>query len=154
MKTEVNAPTRNGQETRANVPRNKGSRPTFVGARGHRDLKVVQPAYTLAMEIFKKSRSFPEEERYSLTSQIRRSSHSVAANIAEGYCKRQYPSMFSIKMADADAEATETRVWLDFARDCGYLSPENHKTLTDGYEEVGRMLNGMIARPSSFALAS
>jgi len=62
--------------------------------------------------------------------------------------------MFVSKMADCDAEATETLVWLDFARDCGYLPPENCETLTEGYEEVGRMLSGMIAKPSSFALAS
>jgi len=129
-------------------------KPFRDGMRGHRDLKVYQLAYRLAMEVFRLSRSFPEDERYSLTSQIRRSSRSVAANIAEGYRKRQYPNMFVSKMADCGAEAPETLVWLDFARDCGYLSPENHKTLTDGYEEVGRMLNGMIARPGSFALAS
>ena len=90
--------------------------------RGHRDLKVYQLAYSLAMRIFEESMTFPPEERYSLTSQIRRSSRSVAANIAEGFRKRQYPSMFMSKLADSDAEATETQVWLDFARDCGYLS--------------------------------
>jgi four helix bundle protein len=78
----------------------------------------------------------------------------VAASLAEGYRKRQYPNMFVSKMADCDGEATETQVWLDFAVDCGYLLRENHKTLTDGYEEIGRMLNGMIAKPGSFALAS
>ena len=122
--------------------------------RGHRDLKVYQLAYKLAKEVFVVSRTFPGDERYSLTSQIRRSSRSVAVNLAEGYRKRQYPNMFVSKMADCDAEATETLVWLDFARDFGYLSVENHKTLTDGYEEVGRMLSGMIAKPGSFALAS
>jgi four helix bundle protein len=122
--------------------------------RGHRDLKVYQLAYRLAMEVSRLSRSFPEDERYSLTSQIRRSSRSVAANIGEGYRKRQYPNMFVSKMADCDAEATETLVWLDFARDRGYLSAENHRVLADGYEEVGRMLNGMIAKSGSFALAS
>ena len=122
--------------------------------RGHRDLKVYQLAYRLAMEVFRVSRTFPEDERYSLTSQIRRSSRGVAANLAEGYRKRQYPNMFVSNMADCDAEATETLVWLDFARDCGYLSPENYKTLTGGYEEVGRMLSGMIAKPGSFALPS
>ena len=124
---------------------------TSSGARGYRDLKVYQLAYKLAMEIFKCSKTFPEEERYSLTSQIRRSSRSVAANIAEGYRKRQYPNMFLSKMADCDAEATETQVWLDFARDCGYLSPERHAELKAGYEEVGRMLSGMIASPDKFA---
>ncbi len=118
--------------------------------RGHRDLKVYQLAYKLAMDIFSKSKTFPQDERYSLTSQIRRSSRSVAANIAEGYRKRQYPNMFVSKLADSDAEATETGVWLDFARDCGYLSDEHHKELTAGHDEVGRMLSGMIANPGKF----
>ncbi len=117
---------------------------------GHRDLKAYQLAYRLAMEIFSESKTFPHDERYSLTSQIRRSSRSVAANIAEGYRKRQYPNMFVSKLADSDAEATETQVWLDFARDCGYLSRENHKRLVQGYDQVGRMLNGMIAAPEKF----
>ena len=132
------------------------SNPKPVGnrLRGHRDLKAYQLAYKLAMEVFRASRTLPEDERYSLTSQIRRSSRSVAANLAEGYRKRQYPNMFVSKMADCDAEATETLVWLDFARDCGYLSPANYATLTGGYEEVGRMLSGMISKPGSFALAS
>ncbi|MBI4185779.1 four helix bundle protein [Candidatus Berkelbacteria bacterium] len=120
-------------------------------ARGHRDLKVYQLAYRLAMEIFKCTKTFPGDERYSLTSQIRRSSRSVAANIAEGYRKRQYPNMFLSKMADCDAEATETHVWLDFARDCGYISTARHEELAKGYEEVGRMLNGMISNPGKFA---
>ncbi len=118
--------------------------------RGHRDLKVYDLAFKLAMEIFRLSKSFPEEERYSLTSQIRRSSRSVAANIAEGFRKRQYPNMFLSKLADSDAEATEAQVWLDFARDCGYLSQEQHKRLTAGYEEVGKMLNSMMADPDKF----
>lgn len=117
---------------------------------GHRDLKVFQLAYDLAMQIFRESRSFPQEERYSLTSQIRRSSRSVAANIAEGFRKRQYPNMFVSKLADSDAEATETQVWLDFARDCGYLSPERHKQFMKGYEEVGKMIHGMIERAEEF----
>ena len=103
------------------------------------------------MEIFKCSKAFPEDERYSLTSQIRRSSRSVVANIAEGYRKRQYPNMFLSKMADCDAETNETQVWLDFSRDCGYLSKENHQALRAGYEEVGRMLSGMMASPEKFA---
>ncbi len=120
-------------------------------AQGFRDLKVYQAAYELAMDIFKQSRTFPQDERYSLTSQIRRASRSVAANIAEGYRKRQYPAMSVSKLADSDSEASETQVWLDFARDCGYLSAEPHKQLNAGYEEVGRMLNGMIANSDKFA---
>ena len=89
---------------------------------GFRDLKVYQLAYQLAMEIFHESKSFPPEEKYSLTDQIRRSSLSVASNIAEGYRKKRYAKMFVSKMADADGQAAEIQVWLDFARDCGYLS--------------------------------
>ena len=118
---------------------------------GHRDLKVYQLAYRLAMEIFEVTKGFPKDERYSLTDQIRRSSRSVAANIAEAFRKRQYPNMFISKLADADAEATETQVWLDFAKDCGYLSPERHSELTAGYTEVGKMLGAMMAHPERFA---
>ena len=119
--------------------------------KGHRDLKVYQLAYTLAMEVFRLSRTFPREELYSLTDQIRRSSRSVAANIAEGFRKRRYPNMLVSKLTDCDAEATETQVWLDFAFDCGYLSKENRDQLTSGYEEVGKMLSGMMANPVKFA---
>ncbi len=117
---------------------------------GYRDLKVYQLAYELAMQMFHDSKSFPSEERYSLTDQIRRASRSVPANIAEGYRKRQYEKMFVSKLADADGEAAETQVWLDFARDCGYLSKERQAELTRGYEEVGRMLGSMIAHPEKF----
>ena len=117
---------------------------------GHKDLKVYQLAFRLATEIFELSKGFPSEERYSLTSQIRRSSRSVAANLAEGFRKRQYPSMFVSKLADCDAEATETQVWLDFALASGYLRAEDHKRLSAGYEEVGRMLGRMIAEPDKF----
>ena len=118
--------------------------------RGHRDLKVFQLAYSLAMEIFNLSKSFPREEVYSLTNQIRRSSRSVPANIAEGFRKRRYPNMFVSKLADSDGEGTETQVWLDFALDCGYMSKTNRDRLTAGYEEVGRMLSSMIADPQKF----
>jgi four helix bundle protein len=120
---------------------------------GHRDLKVYQLAYKLAMEIFHLSKTFPKEEIYSLTDQIRRSSRSVAANLAEGFRKRRYPNMFVSKLTDCDAEGTETQVWLDFAFDCGYLSKENRDRLTAGYEEVGKMLSGMMADPERFAPA-
>jgi len=118
--------------------------------RGHRDLKTYQLAYTLAMEIFFETKSFPREERYSLTDQIRRSSRSVASNIAEGYRKRRYSKLFISKLTDSDGEASETQVWLDFARDCGYLSNERHEFLFAGYEELGRMLRGMISKPYKF----
>jgi four helix bundle protein len=117
---------------------------------GLRGLKVYQLAYRLAMQIFNETKTFPHDERYSMTSQIRRSSRSVAANLAEGYRKRQYPNMFVSKLADCDAEATETQVWLDFARDCGYLSAERHKEVAAGYDELGRMLSSMIKDPEKF----
>ena len=117
---------------------------------GYRNLKVYQLAFELAMEIFNFSRSFPQEERYSMTSQIRRSSRSVAANIAEGFRKRQYPSMFASKLADSDAEATETQVWLDFAHGCGYLSGEEQERLVSRYEELGKMIGSMMRNPDRF----
>jgi four helix bundle protein len=118
---------------------------------GYRNLKVYQLAFELAMEVFNFSRSFPQEERYSMTSQIRRSSRSVAANLAEGFRKRQYPSMFASKLADSDAEATETQVWLDFAHECGYLSGEEQKRLVSRYEELGKMIGSMMRNPEKFA---
>jgi four helix bundle protein len=117
---------------------------------GFRDLRVYQLAYRLAMRIFDETKAFPHDERNSMTSQIRRSSRSVVANLAEGYRKRQYPNMFVSKLADCDAEATETQVWLDFARDCGYLSEERHKEVASGYDELGRMLSSMIKDPKKF----
>ena len=118
---------------------------------GFRDLKVYRLAFNLAMEIFYVSRNFPAEEKYSLTDQIRRASRSVPGNIGEGYRKRRYPRMFVSKMAEADGEATETQVWLDFAYECGYLTQNRRTELRNGYEEVGRMLGGMIAHPERFS---
>ena len=120
------------------------------GSQGFRDLKVYQMAFDLAMAIFEDSKKFPVEEKYSLTDQIRRASRSVAANIAEGYRKKQYPKMFVSKMADADGEATETQVRIDFAEKCGYLTSNRASDLRGGYEEVGRMLGGIIAHPERF----
>jgi four helix bundle protein len=118
---------------------------------GFRDLRVYQLAFKLATEIFNDSKLFPHEEKFSLTDQVRRASRSVAANIGEGYRKKQYPKMFVSKMADADGEATETQVWLDFAECCGYISSQRRSELQMGYEEIGRMLGGMIAHPERFS---
>ena len=123
---------------------------TYQELKGYRDLKVYQLAYKLAMEIYHESKSFPKDERFSLTDQIRRSSRSVAANIAEGFRKRQYPKMFVSKLADSDGETAETQVWLDFARDCQYMSPQRRDELMKGYEEVGKMLGTMISMPEKF----
>lgn len=96
------------------------------------------------------SKKFPSEEKYSLTDQIRRSSRSVCSNIAEGYRKRIYPNHFRSKITDADAEASETQVWLDFAKDCKYINSETHLKLYSEYEEVGKMLGSMIKNPRKF----
>ena len=122
--------------------------------RGYKDLKVYQLAYKLAMEIFEITKSFPKEERYSLTDQIRRSSRSVAANIAEAWKKRVYPKMFVSKIIDAAGEAGETEVWLDIAKDAEYLSIGKHKELSEGYDEVNRMLYGMFEKPEKFCTFS
>ncbi|MDY6801655.1 MAG: four helix bundle protein [Bacteroidota bacterium] len=118
---------------------------------GFKQLKVYQKAYKLAMEIFEMSKKFPVEEKYSLTDQIRRSSRSVCANIAEAYRKRRYPKHFTSKITDADAETSETIVWLDFAMDCKYISQATHDRLENEYEEVGKMLGSMADHPEKFS---
>ena len=119
---------------------------------GFRDLKVYQLAFQLAMEIYEETKKFPVDEKYSLTDQLRRSSRSVPSNIAEGYRKRRYPKSFVNKMSDADGEATETQVWIDFANACGYMSEARQLDLRKAYEEVGRMLGGMINHPERFSI--
>ena len=104
----------------------------------------------MAKEIFEISKSFPREETYSLTDQIRRSSRSVTVNIGEGYRKRRYPKHFTSKMTDADGECTETQIWLDHARDCNYITEETRNNLNKNYEEVGRMLGSMADNPEKF----
>lgn len=115
-----------------------------------RDLKVYKMAFEAAREIRLISMKFPKEETYSLTDQIRRSSRSVCANIGEGYRKRIYPKHFTSKMTDADGEATETTIWLDFALDCGYIEKSVYDQLLNKYNEIGRMLNAMAQQPEKF----
>jgi four helix bundle protein len=102
------------------------------------------------MEIFHLTKTFPKEELYSLTDQIRRLSRSVPSNIAEAYRKRQYPKYFVSKLSDSDGETSETQVWLEFSRDCSYISKEKCEELIIRYEEVGKMLGGMIVNPKRF----
>lgn len=115
-----------------------------------KELKVYQLAFEAAKAIFILSKSFPKEETYSLTDQIRRSSRSVCANIGEGYRKRLYPKHFTSKMTDADGEATETSIWLDFALEFGYINTEDYNSLQRKYEDIGRMLNAMAGSPEKF----
>ena len=117
---------------------------------GYKSLKVYQLAFEAAKEIFKLSKSFPADERYSLTDQIKRSSRSVFTCIGEGYRKRKYPKYFSLKMTDADGEATETSIWLDFALSSDYIGNEVHERMIKQYDEIGRMLSSMAENPEKF----
>jgi four helix bundle protein len=117
---------------------------------GYRDLKVFQCAYKLSMDIFEITKKFPNEEKFSLIDQIRRSSRSVPANIAEAWKKRQYPKMFISKLIDAAAEAGETEVWLDISKDISYLTLEKYHELMSGYNDVNRMLYGMVDKHEKF----
>jgi four helix bundle protein len=117
---------------------------------GYRDLKVFQLAYRAALDIFEITKSFPKEEKYSFVDQVRRSSRSVPANLAEAWKKRSYPKMFVSKVIDAAGEADETEVWLDVSKDAGYLSKEKYEDLLSRYDEVNRMLYGMIDMHEKF----
>ena len=121
-----------------------------MGALTFRDLTAYKKAYAVAMEIYEISEKFPVAEKYSLTDQIRRSSRSVAVCVGEAYRKRQYPAHFSSKASDADMENTETRVWLDFSRDCKYISEAQWKDFESKAEEIGKLLNHMIEHPEKY----
>ncbi|MFH1118825.1 MAG: four helix bundle protein [Bacteroidota bacterium] len=116
-----------------------------------KDLTVYKMAFGLAMEIFEITKKFPNEEKYKLTDQIRRSSRAVCRAIGEGYRKRQYPIHFSSKLSDADMENTETQVSIDFAFYCKYIREEVNKDLLLKSEEVGRMLNHMVENPEKYS---
>ena len=116
----------------------------------YKDLLAYQKAFSLAMEIFKVSKSFPKEETYSLTDQIRRSSRSVCANIAEANRKRRYVKHFISKLTDSDGENSETSTWLDFALECEYITKETHLDLNQKAVEIGKLINFMINNPDKF----
>ncbi len=115
-----------------------------------RDLGVYKKAFELSMLIFKTTKNFPPEEKFDLTSQIRRSSRSVCSNVGEGYRKRLYPAHFISKCSDADMENSETQVWLDFALACEYINKEVYDDFLKRSEEVGRMINHMIENPQKY----
>jgi four helix bundle protein len=121
-----------------------------MAADNFRKLTAYKKAFALAMEIFEVSKQFPKEERYSLTDQIRRSSRSVCSCIGEAYRKRHYEGYFVNKTSDADGENTETRVWLDFAKACGYITAAVWDDLELKAEEVGKLLNHMIENPKEY----
>ncbi|RAJ10069.1 four helix bundle protein [Arenibacter echinorum] len=119
---------------------------------GYKKLLAYQKGFHLAMDIFEVSKSFPKEETYALTDQIRRSSRSVCANIGEAYRKRRYEKHFISKLTDADSENSETQVWLEFAESCQYISADDKRDLIEGSLEIGRLLQYMINNPGKFGV--
>ncbi|HZI54664.1 MAG TPA: four helix bundle protein [Chitinophagaceae bacterium] len=115
-----------------------------------KETRVYKLAFELAMEIFEISKSFPKEETYSLTDQIRRSSRSVCICLIEAYRKKRYPAHFVAKVTDSDMENSETSGWLDFAYACKYIVEAKYKDLIAKAEEIGRLLNHMIINPEKY----
>jgi len=120
--------------------------------RTHRDLDVYQLSFEVGMQIFNISKSFPKEERYSLTDQIRRSSRSVSGNIAEAWRHRRYPKSFISKLSISEGEAAETQVWLDYALDCEYINDKINKELFSKYDHIIGKLVNMIRSPEKWSL--
>lgn len=118
--------------------------------RTHKDLRVYQLSFDASMEIYQLTKTFPKEEIYSLTDQIRRSSRSVSGNLAEAFRKRKYPKYFTSKLVDCESEASETQVWLDYALACEYISADIHAKLIEKYEHIIGMLVNMGARPENW----
>jgi len=120
--------------------------------RTHRDLEVYAQAFDAGMAIYRESKKFPKDETYSLTDQIRRSSRSVCANLAEAWRKRRYPASFVGKLSDAEAEAAETQVWLEFAVKCGHMPRDLAADLYRRYDRIIATIVGMINHPETWVL--
>ncbi len=115
-----------------------------------KDLTVYKKAFELSMDIFQITKKFPTDEKYGLTSQIRRSSRSVCSSIGEGYRKRKYEAHFISKTSDADMENSETSVWVDFAFECGYIDKLDQTNFNNKAAEIGRLLNHMMENPQKY----
>ena len=124
----------------------------FQEIKNHKDLIAYQKAYRAAMQIFELSKKFPTEEKYSLTDQIRRSSRSVCANLAEAWRKRRYEAAFIAKLNDSEAEAAETQTWLDFAVDCRYLDKKLADEISSEYNQILAILVKVINNPQPWLL--
>ena len=120
--------------------------------RKHTDLEVYQRAFNAAMALFKQSQAWPREEKYSLIDQCRRSSRSVAANIAEAWRKRRYPAAFVAKLSDAEAECAETQTWIQFAVECEYFDKDQARSHYNEYDQLIGMLVTMISTPENWQL--
>jgi four helix bundle protein len=118
-----------------------------------KDLEVYKKGYLMAMKVFHLSKSFPSEEKFALTSQIRRSSRSICLNLREAWAKRRYEAHFISKLTDCDGENSETDSSLDFAMDCGYITAEQHAELVGLCQEIGKMLGSMIKNPGPFLIS-
>ena len=116
------------------------------------DLLAYRKSFDLAMDIFEITKGFPKEEDYYLTSQVRRASRSVSANISEAYRKRVYPKHFASKLTDSDAENSEVQTWLEFSFACNYINKEEFNKLIIQSEEVGKLINYMILNPQKFGV--
>ena len=130
--------------------RRRKAEDSYGWIRSFKDLKVYQKAFSLQQEIFQVSKYFAKEELYSLTDQIRRSSRSIGANLAEAWHKRRYPAHFVSKLSDFDCEQAETQHWLDTVLSCKYIPEDAYKNLTNKCMEIGRMLGKMMANPEPF----
>ena len=119
--------------------------------RTHKELEVYKLAFHVAVEIYKISKMFPAEEKYSLTDQIRRSSRSVCSNISEAFRKRRYPKSFISKLSDSEGEAAETQVWIDFALAFNYIEEDKHDILYDQYDHILSQLVIMINSPEKWS---
>lgn len=126
----------------------------MASIRSFKDLIVWQKAMDLAMEVFSITKGLPPQEKYSLTDQVRRSSRSVPANIAEAWRKRRYPAAFVSKLSDADGEAAESQTHVEIARRCGFMADVNAQSLDAAYEEVMAMLVSMMAHPDDWTIRS
>jgi len=118
----------------------------------HCDLEVFQKAFAVAMELFEISKSYPKEERYSLTDQMRKASRSVCANLAEAWRKRRYEGAFISKLSDAEGESAESQVWIQFSVKCGYLDRETGARIYTIYDDILRTIVGMINHPETWTL--
>ena len=123
---------------------------SMAHVKSYRELEVYRITSDAANRIFHITKDFPKEEMYSLTDQVRRSSRSVGAQIAEGWGKRRYEKHFIKKLTDADAEQLETQHWIETARQCQYISQENSLALLRKYASIGKMLNSMISKAHLF----
>ena len=117
-----------------------------------KDLDVYRKGYELSMRVYELSKRFPAEEKYALTGQIRRSSRSVCLNLREAWAKRRYEAHFVSKLTDCDGENSETDSSLDFAKDCGYITADEHAELSGELRQIGRMIGSMLKQPGSFLI--